>query len=109
MARLGGTNRDPHQVANKISPASGPGRLAPLYLPMKISLLAFSAAIALSTIAFADHDHPNLVIIMTDDQGYADVGFNGCEDIPTPNLDRIAHEPARFDPLGTWNPPGPLK
>ncbi len=33
---------------------------------------------------------PNVVIILTDDQGYADVGFNGCEDIPTPNLDRIA-------------------
>ncbi|QXD30579.1 sulfatase-like hydrolase/transferase [Candidatus Pelagisphaera phototrophica] len=63
---------------------------------MKISLLAFGAAISLSTIACADHDHPNLVIIMTDDQGYADVGFNGCEDIPTPNIDRIAHEGVRF-------------
>ena len=27
---------------------------------------------------------------MTDDMGYADVGFNGCKDIPTPNIDRIA-------------------
>jgi len=63
---------------------------------MKISLLAFGAAITLSAIACADHDHPNLVIIMTDDQGYADVGFNGCEDIPTPNIDRIAHEGVRF-------------
>lgn len=34
---------------------------------------------------------PNLIVIMTDDQGYADVGFNGCKDIPTPNLDSIAH------------------
>ena len=38
---------------------------------------------------------PNLIIILTDDQGYADVGFNGCKDIPTPNLDRIAHEGVR--------------
>lgn len=33
---------------------------------------------------------PNLIVIMTDDQGYADVGFNGGTEIPTPNLDRIA-------------------
>lgn len=33
---------------------------------------------------------PNVIIILTDDQGYGDVGFNGCKDIPTPNIDRIA-------------------
>ncbi|EDM26858.1 N-acetylgalactosamine 6-sulfatase (GALNS) [Lentisphaera araneosa HTCC2155] len=33
---------------------------------------------------------PNLIIILTDDQGYQDVGFNGCKDIPTPHLDSIA-------------------
>ncbi len=33
---------------------------------------------------------PNLIVIVTDDQGYHDVGFNGCQDIPTPNLDSIA-------------------
>ncbi|MEC8190690.1 MAG: sulfatase-like hydrolase/transferase, partial [Verrucomicrobiota bacterium] len=33
---------------------------------------------------------PNLIIILTDDQGYNDVGFNGCTDIPTPHLDKLA-------------------
>jgi arylsulfatase A-like enzyme len=33
---------------------------------------------------------PNLIVILTDDQGYGDTGFNGCKDIPTPNLDRLA-------------------
>ncbi|MEJ8843705.1 sulfatase-like hydrolase/transferase [Lacibacter sp. H375] len=37
-----------------------------------------------------NQDRPNVIIILTDDQGYADVGFNGCKDIPTPNIDRIA-------------------
>lgn len=39
---------------------------------------------------------PNVVIIITDDQGYADVGFNGSSEIPTPNIDRIAREGVRF-------------
>ncbi len=39
---------------------------------------------------------PNLIVIMTDDMGYADVGFNGCKDIPTPNIDRIANDGVKF-------------
>ena len=35
-------------------------------------------------------DKPNVIIILTDDQGYADVGFNGSSEIPTPGIDRIA-------------------
>jgi arylsulfatase A-like enzyme len=35
-------------------------------------------------------EKPNVIIILTDDQGYADVGFNGSTEIPTPGIDRIA-------------------
>ena len=36
-----------------------------------------------------------MIVIMCDDLGYADVGFNGCMDIPTPNIDSIAENGIR--------------
>ena len=39
---------------------------------------------------------PNIVIIFTDDQGYADVGCFGAKGFVTPNLDRMAEEGMRF-------------
>lgn len=38
---------------------------------------------------------PNIVIIVGDDMGYADVGTHGCKDIPTPHLDALARSGVR--------------
>ena len=34
---------------------------------------------------------PNIIIVMTDDMGYSDVGFNGSKDIITPEIDKLAN------------------
>jgi arylsulfatase A-like enzyme len=39
---------------------------------------------------------PNVVIIFTDDQGYADIGAFGAQGFETPNLDRMADEGRTF-------------
>lgn len=39
---------------------------------------------------------PNIVLILADDLGYADLGSFGAKKIRTPNLDRLAAEGARF-------------
>ncbi|MFI3319659.1 MAG: sulfatase-like hydrolase/transferase [Rikenellaceae bacterium] len=40
----------------------------------------------------ASAEKPNVIVVLCDDLGSYDVGFGGCKDIPTPNIDRIAHE-----------------
>lgn len=39
---------------------------------------------------------PNVVLIVADDMGFADIGCYGAKDIRTPNLDRLANEGTRF-------------
>jgi len=43
-----------------------------------------------------DGTKPNILLIVADDMGYADVGFNGCKDIPTPGIDALAATGVRF-------------
>jgi len=57
------------------------GQMAPWLLG-----LAFTATFSRA----ASADRPNIVVLLADDMGYADVGFQGAKDIPTPHLDGLA-------------------
>ena len=39
---------------------------------------------------------PNIILILTDDQGYGDLGVHGNPILQTPNMDRLANEGARI-------------
>lgn len=41
-------------------------------------------------------DKPNIVLLFSDDAGYADFGFHGSKIMKTPNLDKLAKQGVRF-------------
>ena len=45
----------------------------------------------------ATDDPPNIVLVMADDQGWGDMGYNGNAELKTPNFDALAREGVRFD------------
>ena len=56
------------------------------------ALLFFAFFAGLGAVCVQSAQLPNIVIIFTDDQGYADVGVFGAKGFVTPNLDRLATE-----------------
>lgn len=42
-------------------------------------------------------NHPNVVLVMTDDQGYGDIGYHGNPWVKTPEMDKLASQSIRLD------------
>ncbi len=51
---------------------------------------------SLTSCSLTKKNQPNIVLILTDDQGFGDIGVYGCTDIDTPNMDKLAGEGVRF-------------
>jgi arylsulfatase A-like enzyme len=62
---------------------------------MIVSRRSFISASAAAAVAHAA-TRPNVVLIITDDQGFGDVGIHRNAKIRTPNMDRIAREGVQF-------------
>ncbi|HKB01471.1 MAG TPA: sulfatase [Gemmataceae bacterium] len=51
---------------------------------------------ATADVRAADPPRSNVIVFLSDDVGYAEYGFQGSTDIPTPNIDSIAKNGVRF-------------
>ncbi|HTQ50134.1 MAG TPA: arylsulfatase [Candidatus Acidoferrales bacterium] len=67
---------------------------------LNCSCLGLFAGVAMlpatGPVAAAADAKPNIIYIVADDLGWKDVGFNGCTDIQTPNLDKLAADGVKF-------------
>lgn len=69
-----------------------------IYINKKwIRLIAIPLLVIGITNAQSEAERPNVILIMTDDQGWGDTGYNGHPHLKTPNLDRMSREGVRFD------------
>lgn len=69
---------------------------------MKIHYLCFIAfaLLTVTTQSFASEENlepPNILLILTDDQGYGDLSLHGNPDLETPRLDALGQESLRFN------------
>ncbi len=78
--------------------------LAPSFSACLFALTRWGLAVGFALLVpFAAHAGgdkkrpPNVVVILADDLGWGDVGFNGRKDWPTPNLDRLAKKGTKFN------------
>jgi len=74
-----------------------PGRFGcSMLLCAGLVLLAVAPPLGQQQAPIAATARPNVILIMTDDMGYADLGSYGGTDIRTPNLDRLARDGVRL-------------
>ena len=67
-----------------------------LAYPLIVLILALFTCKASCKTEAKNKPLPNIILIVSDDQGYNDIGVYGSRDIITPNLDQLANEGIRF-------------
>lgn len=78
------------------------GRTQRVKLALELVMTRLQAALALIVMlavafpAMSAPDRANIIVILADDLGYADLGVQGGRDVATPNIDRLAAEGVRM-------------
>jgi len=63
---------------------------------MRLFCKAWAALLIASLPSIAESPRPNVIVVLTDDQGYGDFGVHGNRKIRTPHLDRFARDGVRM-------------
>jgi arylsulfatase A-like enzyme len=68
------------------------------HAPRMMKHLLFAILVSCTLVPFAEGaGKPNIVMILTDDQGWGDLSINGNRNLSTPRIDRLANEGAQFE------------
>jgi arylsulfatase len=78
-------------------------------LTFALPLFAIVLTFSVSDEAVWAEDKPNFVVIMTDDQGYQDLGCYGSPEIKTPRLDQMAKDGMKFTSFYAQTVCGPAR
>lgn len=69
----------------------------PRFLLLLGTCVYFFAAITPAAAGAHSETGPHIILVMADDQGWGETGYNGNPVLQTPNLDKLAEEGVRFD------------
>ena len=61
-----------------------------------MSRLLLAAVLALLPATLSAANRPNVLVILTDDQGWGDLSLNGNRNLSTPHIDSLARDGASF-------------
>jgi arylsulfatase A-like enzyme len=64
---------------------------------LAVILFLLAAAVLSASATRAAEAKPNIVVILSDDQGWGDLSLNGNQNLSTPHIDSLARDGAQFD------------
>src|SRR5687767_3469310 len=67
----------------------------PMFRPLAIVAASLALLLGAADVQAQGAKKPNIIVILADDLGYADIGAFGGKDIPTPHIDSIGKNGTR--------------